>query len=193
MNSFEIFRLTSILVVLFISTAAYLAEHFKRKYASGKSKELPTSKNFSYAYPAIQLLLVISALDAATFKMGIIFEGEIIHKIGISLMFFGLFIFVIAKRHLGKNYAPCFDAYVPFKIVKVGIYRWIRHPIYTANSIAVAGVFLGTGHIFALIALVILTGFYFTSARIEEIVLAQNFPEYREYQGTSFRFIPFII
>jgi protein-S-isoprenylcysteine O-methyltransferase Ste14 len=193
MNSFEIFRLTSILVVLFVSTIVYLVEHFRRKYAAGKSRELPTSKKFSIAYHAIQFFLVISALDAATLKIGTLFENDSVHIAGLILMFIGLIVFVIAKRHLGKNYAPCFDAYVPFRIVNTGIYRWIRHPIYTANSLAVAGVFVATGHIFALFALVILVSFYVSSARVEEEVLAENFPEYRSYKALSYRFIPFVI
>jgi len=193
MNSFELFRLTSILVVLFVSTIVYLVEHFKKKYAFGKSQELPTSKKFSIAYHTIQFFLVVSAVDAATFKFGTLFDNQNVHVAGLILMFVGLFIFVIAKRHLGKNYAPCFDAYVPFKIVNTGIYRWVRHPIYTANSLAVAGVFLATGHVFALLALILLVGFYVSSARVEEQVLAETFPEYRSYQTTSYRFIPFVI
>jgi len=193
MNNFEILRVVSILFVLLVSTAAYIVEHFKRKYASGKTTKLPTSTKFSYAYHAIQLFLVASAIDAATFKTGVFFQNQTIHILGIGIMFAGLGLFVIAKRELGKNYAPCFDAYVPFKIINVGIYRWIRHPIYTANSIAIAGVFLATGHVLALASFVILVSFYFSSARIEERVLAQNFSEYREYQSTSYRFIPFVI
>lgn len=44
-----------------------------------------------------------------------------------------------SMKHLGENYSPCFDSHRPFRLVKQGPYKYVRHPIYLANILLCAG------------------------------------------------------
>jgi protein-S-isoprenylcysteine O-methyltransferase Ste14 len=41
-------------------------------------------------------------------------------------------------RSLGRNFAPCDRGILPRELVRCGPYRWLPHPIYTANLLLVA-------------------------------------------------------
>ncbi|MEY4458617.1 MAG: hypothetical protein RIS25_1210 [Actinomycetota bacterium] len=71
-----------------------------------------------------------------------------------------------------------------------GLYRSVRHPIYSGLFVIAAGLALSgmtLGHVILAVAFVILMN---TKARFEEALLTQKFPEYPEYAQRTGRFIP---
>lgn len=92
--------------------------------------------------------------------------------------------------NLGNSYSPCFDSYVPQDIVKSGIYKYIRHPIYTANILLLSSLFVASGSLLMLMNTIILAIYYIPSAYKEEKVLSERFQEYKDYQRESGMFIP---
>ena len=77
------------------------------------------------------------------------------------------------------------------KIVKTGIYRYIRHPQYASKMLAYLGFFLFfKDSLFLLLFLSSVLLFYF-QAKSEEKLLTQVFgQEYQSYQATSGMFFP---
>lgn len=117
----------------------------------------------------------------------------------IELRVFGLILtlgaFLFLKKsldQLGKNYSPLFDTHKPYFIVKSGVYRYIRHPVYLCNILIILGYVLSSSSLCVLISSLWGWGYMIRSILKEEIFLQKEFPEYKEYQKTSWRIIPFL-
>lgn len=79
-------------------------------------------------------------------------------------------------RALGHNFAPCDRGIMPRELVRAGPYRWLRHPIYTANLLLVAAVAVASvGPLIAAVG-VVLAGFYASAIRDEARALGRLAP-----------------
>ncbi|MGC9342247.1 MAG: methyltransferase family protein [Bacteroidales bacterium] len=79
------------------------------------------------------------------------------------------------------------------RVIKEGIFRWIRHPIYLGAVIFYIPFLLFAFSYFAAIVWVIIAGFYIFIARYEEKLLIEKFgEEYRQYRREVWFFLPFI-
>ncbi len=72
-----------------------------------------------------------------------------------------------------------------------GLYRYVRHPIYTGVLAVVVGVTLGTRQWAGLVLGVVTVVFFAVKARWEEARLAEMFPGYADYAAKTPRFVPF--
>jgi len=80
------------------------------------------------------------------------------------------------------------------RLVTDGPYRWVRHPLYVTEEIAVLGIFLQFLDGAAAAILLVHLAFQFLRMHEEEIVLERAFPEYEAYRrGTPSRLIPGLI
>ena len=75
-------------------------------------------------------------------------------------------------------------------LVDTGVYRWIRHPIYTGVIFGAFGVGLAHGHIVPLLMTIVFIVFFGTKARYEETMLRGVYPQYAEYMTRTGRFVP---
>lgn len=189
--SLQWFAIAYALVLLIISSRFY--DHTGAKYRRGKKEPIHSRKEFKAVYRYLQistpLVYGLSLLFPANFA-GTLFSTPATIITGLSIMSAGILLFVASKRQLGIHYSPCFDSFVPSDVVREGVYRYIRHPIYTANVILLAGYFIASGHILILFNTLLLATYYLHAAVQEERVLAKNFSEYREYQGEAGMFLP---
>jgi protein-S-isoprenylcysteine O-methyltransferase Ste14 len=108
---------------------------------------------------------------------------------GIStlLIFSGNYLCIVALANLGRSLSIMPEAR---RLVTDGPYRWVRHPLYLAEEIAVVGIFLQFRSWPAAAILVI--HFYFQVKRMiwEEKILAEAFPEYTAYCRSTRRLVP---
>ena len=95
---------------------------------------------------------------------------------------------IITVSHLGKAFSIVPQAH---KVVRSGPYRWLRHPLYAAEAIAVFGTLLQFLSPFTVSIFVLHIGMQIYRMLNEERLLTQTFPEYRAYAATSWRLIPF--
>jgi protein-S-isoprenylcysteine O-methyltransferase Ste14 len=80
------------------------------------------------------------------------------------------------------------------RLVTIGAYRYIRHPLYCTLLLGGVGAFLKNPSFLGLILLLILTGFVFATGKIEEYENIDRFgEEYRAYMETTKMFVPFLI
>jgi protein-S-isoprenylcysteine O-methyltransferase Ste14 len=174
-----------------VSTVAH--RHSGRGYAIGKDTAIASPNVFRVVYRYVQASTLIAALGAIyidSFWLFKIPRPGWLSLSGSVLTLTSLVIFLHAKRILGHAYSPCFDSFVPQRLVMVGIYRYVRHPIYTANLALLTGIFLTSGSLWVAFNVILLLPFYFSSSRAEEGALQNRFSEYASYAARTGGFLP---
>ena len=104
--------------------------------------------------------------------------------LGIASKTFDLKEFIGLKKHQmnAKN-----------KLVTKGIYKYVRHPLYTGTILVTAGCFLNLPTLSVLVFLVLTFIYLEIGSRLEEQKLKEEFGnEYIEYCKTVKRYFPFI-
>jgi len=76
------------------------------------------------------------------------------------------------------------------RLTTTGLYRWMRHPIYTGVLTIVIGMTLQSGSWFSLAVGVSAFGFFSVKDRWEEDRLAERYTGYRDYALRTPRFFP---
>ncbi len=112
---------------------------------------------------------------------------------GVVALALGESIRLAALQDLGRQYSMFLTIQDEHRLVRTGLYRWIRHPFYLGGLLTVPGMMLVFRSPVA--ALVFVASAIFVVARIrrEEQLLCGQFPaEYPEYQRRSRRLLPFV-
>ena len=102
----------------------------------------------------------------------------------------GLVVMVVAGTALGRGLtaAPLPNAHAELRTS--GLYRLVRHPIYSGLLLAAAALTAGTGSVPRLVVLVLLGLLLTFKARWEEVRLARRFEGYAAYAARTPRFVP---
>lgn len=114
--------------------------------------------------------------------------------IGTAIYFGGLATAVIGRLQLGKNWMDLedYEVLAGQSLVANGIYRYIRHPIYTGDVLLLVGLELALNSWLVLgISIPLLV--VIRQALAEEAVLSRAFPGYEAYCMRTKRFIPFLL
>ncbi|MGE0632384.1 MAG: isoprenylcysteine carboxylmethyltransferase family protein [Pseudobdellovibrionaceae bacterium] len=113
--------------------------------------------------------------------------------LGFIFCYFGLFLSVISLVYLGRNYSPCFDSHIPFKLITNGPYKYIRHPGWLSKFIVGIGGILVSGSWWFIPVLLWLYIEMRRTISIEEAYLLDNFSDYKSYRDKTFckKAIPF--
>ena len=110
---------------------------------------------------------------------------------GVLLTALGVGTSVWARLSLGANWSGMVTLKKGHELVRRGLYRRIRHPIYTGILLGFVGTALIKGHVRSWVGLAILwTSFYF-KARREERFLRQEFGDgFEEHARQTGMFLP---
>ena len=71
-----------------------------------------------------------------------------------------------------------------------GLYRLVRHPVYTGVMALAVGAALGSGSVAKALAAAALVGWFMLKARWEETRLRAAYPGYDDYAARTPRFVP---
>ncbi|MFN8521760.1 MAG: isoprenylcysteine carboxylmethyltransferase family protein [Chloroflexota bacterium] len=105
------------------------------------------------------------------------------------LLVLGMGITVAGVTSLGR----CFGIMPRARgLVRSGLYRFVRHPIYLGEFIAFAGLLIAVFSPFTLAVYAVFVGLQIARTYWEEAALSSVFPEYREYRLGTRRVIPWI-
>ncbi len=105
----------------------------------------------------------------------------------------GALIISMGLFRLGAHFTPLPHPRKAGKLLTTGIYKWIRHPLYSGLFLITAGIALYSLNIpRGIIAFVLLLVLYFKS-QYEESLLQEKFPEYATYKMKTGRFFPKLI
>jgi protein-S-isoprenylcysteine O-methyltransferase len=140
----------------------------------------------------IQVFLAVQALFLDV--LPIADAHPLLRPAGIALFALGLVTTIASRRRLGKNWVDLEEAQIlgGHQLVTTGLYRWIRHPIYTADLLLFAGLQLALQSWLVLAVIPLIVVLVRQSAR-EEVQLEAAFPGYAEYRRRTKRFIPFVV
>jgi|SRR5579863_2678816 len=124
----------------------------------------------------------------------ILFEPMPLRLAGGLLFATGLAVAVTARFQLGRQWSDieCGSVAANHQIIEYGIYRFIRHPIYTGDLLLIAGLELALNSWLVLGVILLALG-VFRKAKVEEQELAHRLSGYHEYQARTKRFLPFVI
>jgi len=104
----------------------------------------------------------------------------------------GLAFAIWARLHLGRNWGMPMSLKEDHALVTSGPYALVRHPIYTGLLTAIIGSMFAGGA-FYMILFAVWCPFFLYSARIEERLMLQQFPnEYPAYRSRTKFLIPFV-
>jgi protein-S-isoprenylcysteine O-methyltransferase Ste14 len=101
----------------------------------------------------------------------------------------GMIMMLVTIRHLGRSFSLVPQAR---NVVQTGPYRWIKHPLYLAEEIAVLGVVLRNPTPLTAVLLVLHIGVQVCRIYYEEDLLRRNCPEYSSYEASRWRLIPYV-
>jgi protein-S-isoprenylcysteine O-methyltransferase Ste14 len=101
----------------------------------------------------------------------------------------GFIMMLVTIRHLGRSFSLTPQAR---SVVQTGPYRWIRHPLYVSEEIAIVGVVLGCLTPLTVIVLVLHIGIQVCRILYEEELLRRTCPEYSSYEASHWRLIPYV-
>lgn len=109
--------------------------------------------------------------------------------LGLAMVAAGVVLLVVAGRGLGQSLTP-----MPTPngqgLVAHGVYRWVRHPIYTAVIVVCLGVAVAAGNVTCYAAVAAVCVFFAIKSRIEERDLVAAYDGYAEYGARVGRFVP---
>jgi protein-S-isoprenylcysteine O-methyltransferase Ste14 len=99
----------------------------------------------------------------------------------------GSIMMLVTIRHLGRSFSLVAQAR---SVVQTGPYRWIRHPLYFSEEIAILGVILRYLTPITVAILILHIGIQVCRILYEEDLLRRNCPEYSMYEASRWRMIP---
>jgi protein-S-isoprenylcysteine O-methyltransferase Ste14 len=112
-------------------------------------------------------------------------HSDIFGWTGVALCALGFGLAISARWYLGSNWGMPMSRKEQPELVTSGPYALIRHPIYTGLILAMLGSAIGV-NIFWAVMLVPVGAYFIYSARREEAVMLQQFPEqYAAYMART--------
>ncbi len=78
------------------------------------------------------------------------------------------------------------------KLTTHGIYRFIRHPMYTSVLLLSSGLMLSNTHPISQLVMLILIIDLILKSNLEERLLNKRFKQYKNYKNNTGRFLPFL-
>jgi len=143
-------------------------------------------------------LLILAAIVAQTVLpmdiLPITADPAAVRVAGLVFFTLGLLTAVAARIQLGTNWSDIEEGRIADRhaVVSSGIYRFIRHPIYTGDILLLLGLELCLNS-WLVLGLVLLVPAVAMQAIKEERKLVNALPDYAAYIRRTKRFIPFLV
>ena len=138
---------------------------------------------------SVIILPVISYLYDNKYK-----ENKMLSFIGIIIMIIVFIILYNIYKELGTNYSPSLQIKKDHKLIKTGIYKYIRHPMYLCGILILITNLLVFPNKISIICFIIgLIVFFLLRIPKEEEMLSTEFKEYIKYKENTKMIIPYIL
>jgi protein-S-isoprenylcysteine O-methyltransferase Ste14 len=112
-------------------------------------------------------------------------EIPVVGTLGLLVTAVGVGISIWARLTLGTNWSGVVTLKEGHELIHKGLYRWIRHPIYTGILVAMIGTAMIKGHLRGWIGFLIVWAAFYFKARREEKILRQEFGASFEHHSRS--------
>jgi protein-S-isoprenylcysteine O-methyltransferase Ste14 len=105
----------------------------------------------------------------------------------------GLIVAIMARRTLAGNWSRGVVIKEGHELISTGLYRCVRHPIYSGVLLMVLGTALSFGTLSACIGFLIIVFAFVLKLRAEEMILTDHFSdEYLAYKRRTNALVPFV-
>jgi protein-S-isoprenylcysteine O-methyltransferase Ste14 len=138
-----------------------------------------------YRFPLVlaAILLVVSKVWLGYLQVLLLPFGELYAWTGALITVLGLTLAVWARIHLGRNWSASVEFKQSHSLIRTGLYRITRHPIYIGLLSAVLGTSITRGDIRGLLAFLLVLVAFFIKSRRENALLRKRFgDEYERYR-----------
>lgn len=115
---------------------------------------------------------------------------HIVTLVGMSIAILGSIIIGIALLQLNKNLSPFPSPKSGSQLIQNGLYKYIRHPIYTGILFLFSGYSLYTSSGYKVLITLLLYILFVFKSRYEEQRLTHTFKNYPRYKKRTGRFLP---
>jgi protein-S-isoprenylcysteine O-methyltransferase len=181
--------ISSLLGIIFAASEILL--RFKRRSASGETSAADRS-TLTLLWVTIVGSIVAAVLAAKFLLFAHFGQSPLASWIGIAIFAAGLIVRWTAIITLGRFFTVDVTIQQDHRLIRHGLYRWVRHPSYTGMMLAFLGyaLTLRNGISVALI-LVPISLALARRIQVEEAALGGAFGEdYRQYQQSTKRLVP---
>ena len=107
------------------------------------------------------------------------------------LEWIGAAVLVVGLVNLGRSLTPLPSPVPHGELRTGGLFRLVRHPIYSGIMALTFGVSIRSGSLGVVAATAMLVGWFMLKARWEEARLVVRYPGYAAYAAHTPRFVPF--
>jgi len=115
---------------------------------------------------------------------------EALKILSVVLLVCATLLLIKSFRDLGDALTPLPESKEGASLVTSGIYRYLRHPIYSALFILAAGLVFWKQSTQSFTVSVLLIGLLVYKSKYEDSLLIKKFPEAAQYQQTTPSFLP---
>jgi protein-S-isoprenylcysteine O-methyltransferase Ste14 len=102
----------------------------------------------------------------------------------------GALVFMIAMLQLNKNLSPFPTPKSNAQLIQNGLYKYVRHPIYTGILLSFMGYAIYVASLYKLIITILLLFVFIVKSIYEEKKLIGHFNNYVSYKKKTGRFFP---
>lgn len=153
-----------------------------------------TQSRRSRLYATIQTALLVAFAAVVFFNRGpLLFSSPEARTAGTALCALGLLLMLVAFVSLRAVIQIAPEPKPNGQLVTSGVYRWLRHPIYTGMLVIIVGLFLRRPTIALAIAAAIAIAFLLLKTRFEEALLTARYPEYAAYRKRTSGVLPGVL
>ncbi|MGZ5491897.1 MAG: methyltransferase family protein [Nitrososphaeraceae archaeon] len=118
-----------------------------------------------------------------------VFQTPLIIKyVGAIVSILGFLIIVIAILQLNKNLTPFPTPKKNGALIKTGLYKYVRHPIYSGIFMAAIGIAFYTGSYWQFVISFMLLILFYYKSMYEESLLIEKYKDYENYKKVTRRF-----
>jgi protein-S-isoprenylcysteine O-methyltransferase Ste14 len=126
-------------------------------------------------------------------SIGVMMVSQEIRWLGLVLFGLGLATILSARVTLDRMYSLDVTIQKNHQLITTGLYRYIRHPIYSGVIIQALGFSLLFRSWIGLAAMIPVAAFFLLRIKDEEAVLQKEFgPQWKTYCERTWRFIPYL-
>lgn len=116
--------------------------------------------------------------------------SDVLQLIGSLVFVIGMLIVFLSVLRLNRNLSAFPTPKKDGNLIETGLYKYIRHPIYTGIVAAALGFSVYSGSGFRLIVTLLLLILFYFKSKYEEQKLIDVFSGYKAYMKRTGRFLP---